>query len=97
MLFTSSITVVLIEKNLSVKQNIFYEMAKVRIEIEREIVTIIKNHEVFPIDEELTIAGQHVFITYGDPIKARVCSEVCYSVLIEYDQTSLRILSIDYE
>lgn len=97
MLFTSTIAAVLIEKNLSIQQNIFYKMAETRIKTEREIISIIRNHDVFPMEEKLTIAGQPILITYGDPVKARICGEVCYSLLIEYDQMSHRILSIDYE
>lgn len=72
-------------------------MAKTRIETEREIISMIKNHDVFPAEEELHIAGQLVLITYGDPIKAWICGEVCYSMLIEYDQTIRQILRLEYE
>ena len=82
---------------MSVQQNIFYKMAKVRVETEREILSVIKNHDVFPTEETLNIEGQYVLITYGDTIKALICGEFCYTMLIEYDQTSLLILSIDYE
>lgn len=97
MLFSSTITVLLIDKNMSVQQNIFFKMAKVRVETEREIISVIRNHEVFPTEEELNIEGQNVLITYGDTIKALICGEFCYVMLIEFDQRSLLILSIDYE
>lgn len=97
MLFSSTIIVLLIDKNMSVQQEIFYKMAENRIGTEREILSVIKNHEVFPKEEELNIAGQYVFISYGETIKVLICGEFCYSMLIEYDQKSLSILSIDYE
>ena len=97
MLFTSTIAIVLIEKNLSLQQIIFYKMAEIRIETEKEIISIIKNHDSFPMEEELNIAGQHIVITYGDSIKAWICGEECYSMIIEYDQSNFQILNIDYE
>lgn len=97
MLFTSTLTGILIQKNLSLQQKVFYKMAKTRIETEKEIITVLKNHDDFPAEEELSIAGQFVLITYGDPIKVWICGEVCYSVLIEYDQSSRQILRLDYE
>jgi hypothetical protein len=97
MLFTSYITGIILQKNLSLRQFAFYEMANTRVQTEKEVVNIIKNHDTNRDFEEFLLYDQQITITYDDMIRVRICGEICYSMIIEMDVSVNRILGITYE
>lgn len=97
MLFSSYITGILLQKNLSLRQLTFYEMANIRVQTEKDVISIIKNHVTYPDFEEFTLYNQQVSIAYEDMIRVRICGETCYSMIIEMDVSLNRILGITYE
>lgn len=97
MFFTSYISGILLQKNVSIQQFTFYEMAKVRVLTEKQVISIIMNHDIFPDFEEIVLHNQRVFITYDELINVRICGEFCYTMIIHIDPSINRILSITYE
>jgi hypothetical protein len=97
MFFTSALSLMIFQKKLSLEQMHFYQMAVIRGKTEKEVIKIIKDHNTLDDHKELMLFEQKVSINYGDIILVNVCSEVCYSMLIEYDKEKSVILNISYE
>ncbi|MBV1709026.1 MAG: hypothetical protein KMY54_04140 [Erysipelothrix sp.] len=97
MFFTSTLSLMIIQKKLSLEQMHFYQMAQMRVKTEKEVIKIIKESIIWDDHKELMLFNQKVTINYDDIIFVNVCSEVCYSMLIEFDKEKSVILSISYE
>jgi hypothetical protein len=97
MFFTSALSLMIFQKKLSLEQMHFYQMAGIRIKTEKELIKIIKERNTLDDHKELILFDQNVTINYGDTILVNICSEVCYSMLIEYDEDKGVILNISYE
>jgi hypothetical protein len=72
-------------------------MAKVRVMTEKQVISIIMNHDIFPDHEEFVHNNQRILITYDELINVRICGEFCYTMTIHIDPSVHRILSITYE
>ena len=72
-------------------------MAKTRVLTEKEIVSIVMNHDIYPDYKEFILHNQTVSIILDELINVRICGEFCYTMIIEIDPSMHRILRITYE
>jgi hypothetical protein len=95
--FTTFVSSIVIQKDLSLRQQDYYRTAFFRISTEKEILSILKNHVGSFNYEEFDINGFQVSITYGQVINVKICDDSCYQMIVEYDPNTQLILSISYE
>lgn len=95
--FTTFISILMLQKELSIKQSELYKEADIKIQTEKKIFTTILNHENYPLKEDIRINGHLIEIEYGDPITVRICGAHCYTMYIIIDSSVQMIVSVSYE
>lgn len=96
MFFTFFISMIIIQKQISLKQIHFQEMANLRVDIEREVIRKIRT-QTNNDESEFIMFDYRVLISFEDIIKVSICFDTCYKIVVEYDIQNDIILSINYE
>lgn len=95
--FTTFITILLVQKELSIKQSELYKEADIKIQTEKMIFKTILNNKDYPLKESINIDGHLIEIEYGDTISVRICEAHCYTMYVRIDSSVQMIVSVSYE
>lgn len=97
MFFSTMIAYIAVLHKVSLIQQEYYKSAVQKIEVEKEVIRMIKNHRYLSFNETIVIQSKTVSIMYEDMIKVTICDVSCYMMIVTYDIENSIILSIEYE
>lgn len=95
--FTTFISILMLQKELSIKQSELYKEAEIKIQTEKMIFKTILNHKDYPLKESININGHLIEIEYGDTISVRICGSHCYTMNVIIDSSVQMIVNVSYE
>lgn len=95
--FCSFITSVTLLHNVALIQKEYYKSASQKITVEKEVIRMIRKYDTIPINEEIEIQSKTIMLMIDDMIKATICDDTCYMMVVDYDVENDIVLNIDYE
>ncbi len=95
--FSSTIASIAVLHKVSLIQQEYYKSAMQKIEVEKEVIRMIKNHVHLSYNETVVIQSKTVSIMYDDIIKVTICDDSCYMMIVTYDIENSIILSVEYQ